>query len=74
MNGYLLQQQWTLKLFLHLGSYVFLIGLAVLGRMGLNSVSSKEGVVSITQMKALMRNVFELYVGVLGSFRQYHWS
>ena len=42
----------------------FLIGLAVLGRMGLNSVSSKEGVSKYYADESLsMRNVFELYVG-----------
>ena len=42
----------------------FLIGLAVLGRIGLNSVSSKEGVSKYYADESLsMRNVFELYVG-----------
>ena len=44
----------------------FLLVLAVLGRMGLNSVSSKEGVKKYYADESLsMRNVFELYVGAI---------
>ena len=40
---------------------IALIGLAVLGRMGLNSVSSKEGVSKYYADESLsMRNLFEL--------------
>lgn len=43
-----------------------LIGLAVLGRMGLNGVSSKEGVSKYFADESLsMRNLFELYVGFI---------